>query len=346
MITRRLLMASTGASLFPTVTWASSAPKRVKWRFGHALPFNSAAVENFQATFEEIADRTQGRFKIDMAAMTAQGFNRADSLRLVAHQKVYDLVHHFPSYVVRDEPLFDAAVVPLHGLVDAADNLKVIGVQRDIAREIAAKWRLEFISFEHVSGEQKSVYVLSTKPFQSLDDLKGIKLRHWSRLGVDMFRSVGVPAQVIPASELYLALQNGTVDAAVVPINYAASLEDVTDYAAYVTPFIASTPSGFLARKKTWAALPDEFKEVWQDVTNAQMQKDMASYQEDAIEPQLLEELKTKGITILDPLPEEDRRALQTDALRAWRANAQKIGSKSIGYYDRIVADLGVASAQ
>lgn len=346
MITRRVLMASTAASLFPYVSTTANASKTVTWRFGHALPLNSPAVENFQYMFEQIAERTDGRFKIEIAAMAAQGFDRSDSLRLVAHQKVYDVVHHFPSYVVRDEPLFDAAVVPLHGLVDADDNAKVIDVQQEIAREIAAKWRLEFISFEHVSGEQKRVYILSKKPFQSLEDLKSVKLRHWSRLGVDVFRSVGVPAQVIPASELYLALQNGTVDATVVPVNYAASLADVTDYASYATPFIASTPSGFLARQKTWNALPNEFKEVWQDVTSAQMQKDLASYDEDTIEPQLLEELKTKGITILDPLPEEDRRTLQAQALRSWRESAKKLGRKSIGYYERIVAELGVASDQ
>ena len=340
MQTRRAFIGSAAASLAVSCGAQENSSQTIKWRFGHALPLNSPGVRSFEKMFSQIEERTDGQFKIEISAMGAQGFKQSDSLRLVAQQKVYDLVHHFPDYVVRDEPLFAAGVAPLHSLIDAAENAKIIQIQRDIAQKIASKWGLDFIAYEHVAGDEKSVYILSNKPFESLDDLKSIKLRHWSRTGVEIFRAVGVPAQVIPASDLYLALQNSTVDATVVPLNYAAALSEVTKYAAHVTPFIASTPSGFLARKETWAALPDAFKEVWKDVTGAQLQADLLSYKEDAIEPELLEDLQSRGIKLLDPLPAEDRRILKDQALLAWRKNAEKIGPDAVENYERILNAL------
>lgn len=344
MLGRRAFLQIAAAVLMTGAASSAQAGSEVTWRVGHAQPQNAPVVKRMEALSNTISERSGGRFSLEIDNMTAHGFSAPDGLRLVAQQRVYDVVHHFPDYVVRDEPLFAAGVVPLHGLVDREDNEKVLQIQQEVANQIAAKWGLRFAAFQHVSGEQVRVYLFSKKPFASLEDLKSIKLRHWARSGVQIFSAAGVPAQVIPAADLYLALQNGTVDATVYPVNYAlaGSLNEVTTYASYIAPYVASAPVGFLVRQETWDALPDDLKEIWTAATLEQWEEARASYAKDDIEGGFVEELKKRGMTILDPLPEADRQTLQREALRVWREDAEKLGPQAVENYNHIVAALGI----
>ena len=53
------------------------------------------------------------------------------------------------------------------------------------------------------------------EPVRTLDDLKKKKLRVWSKDQVETFTKLGVPAQIVGQNDLYVALQTGVVDCAV-----------------------------------------------------------------------------------------------------------------------------------
>lgn len=82
--------------------------------------------------------------------------------------------------------------------------------------------------------ETPTLVFTSDKKVATLDELKGLKIRTYpSETLESMLGALGANATVIPGSEVYLALQNGTVDGAVTTPSFAVSLklDEVLKYA-------------------------------------------------------------------------------------------------------------------
>ena len=311
---------------------------RIVLRFGHGLPPDSPGTETFRGVFDQIEDATDGAIAIELVAFSDVGLDPSDTLSIVAAGEDCDFALLFPPYVAPVEPLFEAGVVPLHGLVNPEDNAAIVSVQREIAREILADWDLEAFGFQHVSGAEKRVYMFSNTPFRSLGDLRGLRLRHWSSMSAEAFRALGVKAEVLPAKVTYGALRDGHVDAALLPLNYAISeaLHDVTSHVMDVAPFISSTPTCMITTRSSWARLPEGIKATFDAVFTHHYNHERQSYEADDADPELLRRLAEKGMICDGPLPTPDRAALQKQALRCWRDKAERIGARAVGYAERI----------
>lgn len=77
--------------------------------------------------------------------------------------------------------------------------------------------------------------IASKKPIRSLDDLKGLKVRQPSNpTSVRAWETLGCAVSVIPYSETYLALKQGTVDAVTCPVTDAL-YQKFCEVAPYLT---------------------------------------------------------------------------------------------------------------
>ncbi len=110
-----------------------------------------------------------------------------------------------------------------------------------------------------VSGE----HIWSKVPLNSVEDLKGLKIRSGG-VASRSFQLLGAAPVSLPGSEVYQALQRGTVDAAewtTLPVNYGFGLAEVTDYV--VTPsYSGGATYDWVANLDAWNALPDHLKQV------------------------------------------------------------------------------------
>jgi TRAP-type C4-dicarboxylate transport system substrate-binding protein len=97
----------------------------------------------------------------------------------------------------------------------------------------------------------------------SLEDLKGKHCRVVSYEATEALKSFGVAGVRVPSSETYLALQRGTVDAAVANIStiVGRKLYEPVKY-CYRIPVTAFTISVFFLKDK-WDKLPDKEKAVF-----------------------------------------------------------------------------------
>lgn len=307
-------------------------------RFGHGLPPASPGTEMFRRLFDRIEEATSGQVTFEMIAFSEVGLNASATLSIAATGERCDFALLFPPYVSQVEPFFEVGVVPIHGLVTPDQNSAVIGVQREIAREILADWDLEAFGFQHVSGAEKRVYLFSKTAVRSLDDLRGQRLRHWSSMSAEAFRTLGIHAQVLPAQDTYHALNDGRIDAALLPLNYAISesLHDVTTHVMDVAPFIASTPTCMIANRSVWGGLPKAIKAKFDAAFALHYDHEKQSYAADLDEPKLLRQLVAKGMIHNPPLPAHDRVDLQTRVLRCWRNKAEQFGPRAVNFIERI----------
>lgn len=135
----------------------------------------------------------------------------------------------------------------------------------EMAREVFAAEGLHYVGPIHHGPN----IIHSKVPIRSVDDFRGRKMRLPGGMVAEVFQELGAKTTLLPGSEIFPALEKGTIDVAdyVGPaINQALGFDQVTDY-------ISMGPPGFMSvyqpvdlmdltvGMEPWNALPDHLKQ-------------------------------------------------------------------------------------
>lgn len=145
------------------------------------------------------------------------------------------------------------------------------------------------------------------RPVATLEDIKGLKIRTiQSPIPIELFNSLGANAVPLPYTELYTALETGTVDG---QENPAANILNAKFYE--VQKYMTVTrhqynPQIVLISKKFWDTLNDEEKAVIQSAaTEARDYQRKVSREFDA---KAIEDIKATGMEVSELSPEETQK--------------------------------------
>jgi tripartite ATP-independent transporter DctP family solute receptor len=147
------------------------------------------------------------------------------------------------------------------------------------------------LGFRHITNNRQSI----VQP----EDLQGLKLRTMENpLHVESFKLLGASPTPVAFSELYTALQQGTVDAQENPLSVITTgkLYEVQKYLS-LTGHIYS-PTMLLVNKTYWEALPDGIRSAIEPIL-----KTTQAFERDILIKQNLaavEELKENGVQVND----------------------------------------------
>jgi len=110
-------------------------------------------------------------------------------------------------------------------------------------------------------------FIWSTRPLESLDDMKGLKFRTAGDDG-EMFKEMGVAVVFMAGGEVYEATKRGVIDAfqlADPAIDIELGAHEVADY-CYLSPVRQPTDYSCLGvNTESWEALPDDLKQLVED---------------------------------------------------------------------------------
>jgi TRAP-type mannitol/chloroaromatic compound transport system substrate-binding protein len=154
----------------------------------------------------------------------------------------------------------------------------------EIARQLFAKQNMYYVGPIHHGPN----IIHSKVPIRSIEDFKGRKMRLPGGMVAEVFQDIGAKTTLVPASDIFPALEKGTIDVAdyVGPaVNYALGFHQVTR-------FISLGPPGFMSLyqpvdlmdltvgMKAWQALSPQMKQfvemevhVYSDLHHAAIQK-------------------------------------------------------------------------
>ncbi len=154
----------------------------------------------------------------------------------------------------------------------------------EIARELFAKQGMYYVGPIHHGPN----IIHSKVPIRSIEDFRGRKMRVPGGMVSELFSAAGAKTTLLPGSEIFPALEKGTIDVAdyVGPaVNYALGFHQVTKY-------ISMGPAGFMSiyqpvdlmdltvGMKAWRALPQHLQtfvemevHVYSDMHHALIQK-------------------------------------------------------------------------
>jgi len=173
---------------------------------------------------------------------------------------------HTTSYITRTFP-----VLGITGLPSLCDQLAVHGERLDMEsplwkqiNDVLAKDNTFMLTAG--GGVEEPEYIWSgANKVSSLADLKGKRVRIVSYEAEEVLKAYGVAGARIPSSELYLAVQRGTVEATVANINTVVGrklYEQVKN--CYQLPVTAFAIAVFFMKDR-WDKLPDKIKAAFWD---------------------------------------------------------------------------------
>lgn len=206
------------------------------------------------------------------------------------------------------------------------------------------------------SGSTADYGILSTKPFVTVADIQGAKLRSPNAAFNRWIESLGGVALTLPGNEIFEATKQGVVDGALLSagelrnIRMIDIVSDVTLGAPQGTYHLINVA---MMNKDSWADLTDEQRKAFLDAAGYGMAETTRQYVQGGIEA--LEEAEAKGINVHEASPELVQQAqefveqdLATIETAATERGVQNAGEKIARFrelvekWEGLTADLGL----
>ncbi|MET0069694.1 MAG: substrate-binding domain-containing protein [Candidatus Thiodiazotropha sp.] len=220
----------------------------------------------------------------------------------------------------------------------------------ELAREAFGKMGLHFVGPIHHGPN----IIHSKVPIRSIDDFRGRKMRLPGGMVAEVFQAAGAKTTLLPGSEIFPALEKGTIDVAdyVGPaINHALGFHQVTKY-------ISMGPPGFMSlyqpvdlmdltvSKKSWDKLSPMMKQfvemevhTYSDLHHAAIQaadqKAWKKFEEAGTEVTRLSEDDVEAFTLLSVPLWYKWANKDAFAAKAFKIQLEYMMSGSLGYVDK-----------
>jgi tripartite ATP-independent transporter DctP family solute receptor len=299
------------------------AQQKLKW--AHVYEANEPYHTESVWAAAEIKKRTNGKFDIEVFPASTLGketdINQGMSLGTV------DMIISGPSFAARNYPRLGIAYYPF--IFRDGEHLLAYS-KSDVFKEMVDAYRektgIQITAYTYYGARQTT----AQKPFTDCAGMKGLKIRVPD---VPVYlatpKACGANPTPIAFAEVYLALQNGTVDAQENPLTTieAKKFYEVQK-AIMMTSHIVDGLTTQVA-PHVWNKLTPEEKKIFTEVTQEAAAR--ASAKIKAREAELAEEFKKKGLQIVTV----DRKSFSEAVLK-------NTPLESMGFtksdYDRIVA--------
>ncbi|MFO1308804.1 MAG: sialic acid TRAP transporter substrate-binding protein SiaP [Burkholderiales bacterium] len=301
----------------------ASAQQKLKWAhvYETSEPYHTESVW----AAAEIKRRTNGKFDIEVFPASSLGketdINQGMALGTV------DMIISGPSFAARSYPRLGIAYYPF--IFRDADHLLAYSksaVFGEMVNEFRAKTGIQITAYTYYGAR----HTTSNRPFTDCAGMKGLKIRVPD---VPAYmatpKSCGANPTPIAFAEVYLALQNGTVEAQENPLTTieAKKFYEVQK-AIMLTGHIVDGLTTQIA-PHVWNKLTDQEKQIFTEVTREAAAR--ATAQIKKREAELVDVFKAKGLQIV----QVNRQSFVDAVLK--NAPLESMGFTRADY-DRIVA--------
>jgi len=273
---------------------AEQAAGQTVLKINIALAQNShygVAVDTFA---REVERRTNARYKIQTFYSAALGAEResVEGVQLGTLDLTLTSTGPLPNFVP------EIAILDIPFLFRDYAHARAV-LDGPIGQELLAKFPAKGIvglawaenGFRHMTN--------SKRPVNAPEDLKGLKMRTMENpIHIEAYRQFGILPTPMAFTEVFTALQQGTVDGQENPLSVitAAKLDQVQKYLS-LTGHVYS-PAVFLMNKAQWDKLADADKQAFVEAAKEGVKANRARVDDD--ERKAVAELRAKGMLVAE----------------------------------------------
>lgn len=340
MIGRQILTVSISAAAFlaaAAMTEISGSPAQAAetdWKMHIVWVPARPEAQAYQRFVDSVNEQAGDELAITLFTGGSLGVSDADLLRILPRGTIIQAAGLYPGYLTRDQPEYAYTMPP--GVISQPEALQeILPTLREIYQATYDEVGIELLGF--VGHAVRDTHVLCKEPINSLEDLRGKKVRVWEQFHVDVFEKLGISAQIVGQNDLYMAMQTGVIDCAVYPIGLAVtvSLQEVAPYASYLFPYVLH-PLNLIASKSAFEALPAETQANVRDAATATEAESFRSYLSGENDDKALEVYQNGGGELIEPFSPEDQQAFTEAARETWKELSAAGGETAQANYEAL----------
>jgi tripartite ATP-independent transporter DctP family solute receptor len=295
-----------GAALALSLGAASLAQAQTKLKWAHVYETSEAYHTQSVWAAEEIKKRSNGKF--DIQVFPASTLGKETDINQGLQLGTVDMIISGPSFAARSYPRFGIAYYPF--IFRDGEHLLAFaksGVFKEMVDDFRAKTGIQVTAYTYYGAR----HTTAQKAFTNCEGMKGIKIRVPDVPAYTATpKACGANPTPIAFAEVYLALQNGTVEAQENPLTTieAKKFYEVQK-AIMLTGHIVDGLTTQIA-PHVWNKLSDAEKTMFTDVTREAAAR--ASAEIKKREGELVEEFRKKGLQVVNV----DRKSFQDAVLK------------------------------
>ena len=296
-----------GAAIALSLGAASLAQAQTKLKWAHVYETSEAYHTQSVWAAEEIKKRSNGKF--DIQVFPASTLGKETDINQGLQLGTVDMIISGPSFAARSYPRFGIAYYPF--IFRDGEHLLAFaksGVFKEMVDEFRAKTGIQVTAYTYYGAR----HTTAQKAFTNCEGMKGIKIRVPDVPAYTATpKACGANPTPIAFAEVYLALQNGTVEAQENPLTTieAKKFYEVQK-AIMLTGHIVDGLTTQIA-PHVWSKLTEAEKTMFTDVTREAAAR--ASAEIKKREGELVEEFRKKGLQVVNV----DRKTFQDAVLKS-----------------------------
>lgn len=238
------------------VSAASAQEFRINW--GHYLS-NGPFLEVEDEFIEAVEERTEGR--VEFNVVYSGGLGAGDELLTLAGRGAVDMASVVPGYYP-NQLLFAKALQIPHVFDSPAEAIEVAEYSYDNIP--AFKEELEQSRVRRLFHQPLGSYYLAgpSADCQTLDGLKGKKVRTFGSDIPKMMNAIGAVPQSVPAGDQYEALERGTLDYAFVNMGNIEAYRLYEPGPNLCGPALSFAGHMVVIGERTWQRLPEDIQSI------------------------------------------------------------------------------------
>jgi len=295
---KKLVVAALAAVTLVTFPQLASAAKA---RLGHVFAQGNAADEASQIFARLVKERTDG--KIDITVFPNSQLGGDEALGRDLSRGAVDFSFLNIGSLTGLDPLLDIHYLP-YIATDAAQVDKLFynpdGIlQRTLTGTLA---KHNMIALAYFELDFRAV-TNSKRPVKTAEDLKGLKLRVPGSASIrSFFEAAGAQTVTMPMPNLFVALQQGTVDGQDngASITYNSRLFEAQRYMTLTNHVYAT--GAITVSKRFWDGLDEAQRKIVTQSAQEAAREDIKLNR--AATSTFLEKIKAGGVTVITPTPE------------------------------------------
>ncbi|UHS59250.1 sialic acid TRAP transporter substrate-binding protein SiaP [Agrobacterium vaccinii] len=291
-MTSRFITLLGATAIVAVSAFTAQAQTALKWAHVYETtePFHTESVW----AAKEIEKRTEGRYKIDVfpASQLGKEVDINQGLKL----GTVDMVISGSSFAARDYKPIGVTYFPY--IFRSPEHL-IAYTKSDVFKRLAKGYQDKTGNVIAAVSYYGTRHTTANKPISTCADLSGVKMRVPDVPAyLAMPRACGANTTPIAFAEVYLALQNGTVDAQENPLTTIEAKKFFEVQKNIVLTGHIVDHLNTVISKSRWASLSDEDKKIFVDVMQEAATKTTKIIEER--ENKLVDDFKARGLTVTE----------------------------------------------
>jgi len=311
----------------------SAQAETIKWKWMTPLVRATNSIAHYTEMCKRISERSGGRLQVDPFVYGEHPYKGSDILSAV-HKGLVDMGNTEDVYISSVEPPLSIMMVPfMFKDVKQAEKAMERMIPEVFEPLLNEKYNSTIVTSYLICGEA----VHGKKLLDSIDALKGQKIRVWGKETGDTVTLLGGTPVTVAYGELYTAIQRGTIDGALTSMNGAVSTR-IHEVAKYVTWWDFAFPWEFtIVNRDNLKKLPEDLQQIIREEGKKCSEACQAMNE---LEPprDLVQMMQKYGVvaTALTPSMHKQVQDKVRPVWEDWAKRAGPWGAKALKIYDEV----------